>query len=380
MRVDGLVEQSPQGGPSCRCTPTLTEGHDVLALFTEGDELYAAMLAAIAAAHDRVWLETFIFADDEIGGRIAEAMAAKAREGVEVRLLIDAAGSGLRFSRRLERYLLTQGVDLRWFHRWRWRAPLRYNRRDHRKLLVVDDAVAYLGGFNIHRENSRSVYGETRWRDTHVCCSGALAVQAARLFDAFWRGNRRWTLPRATGTASVLMPNHTRLCRRQLRCAYAAMADEAQSTLWLTTPYFVPDHRTQAALMAAARRGRDVRVLVPCKGDVRLARWASHAGYAPLLQAGVRIFEYLPRVLHAKTAVADQAYAILGTANLDYRSVFLNYELNLITREPRLCQRLQDQFEKDLEHSVEVFASRWRARGWTEQLTEALGWMARRWL
>lgn len=371
---------SVQGGPSCRCTPSLTEGHDVLALFTEGDELYAAMLASIAGARDRVWLETFIFAEDEIGQRFVDAMTAKAREGVDVRLLIDAAGSALRFSRRLEQYLLAQGVTLRWFHRWNWRDPLRYNRRDHRKLLVVDTAVAYLGGFNIHRENSRSVYGETRWRDTHVSCGGELAAQAARLFDAFWRGNRRWTLPRTTGTASVLMPNHSRLCRRQLRCAYAAMANDAKSTVWLTTPYFVPDHRTQAALMSAARCGKDVRVLVPCKGDVRLARWASHAVYTPLLQAGVRIFEYLPRVLHAKTAVADQAYAILGTANLDYRSVFLNYELNLITREQQLCLRLQEQFEKDLEQSVEVFAVRWHARGWTAQVTEALGWMVRRWL
>jgi len=369
-----------QGELSCGCIPSLTEGYEALALFTEGDELYEAMLASIAGARDRVWLETFIFADDEIGQRFAEAMAAKAGEGVEVRLLIDAAGSTLRFSRRLEEYLLAQGVELRWFHRWRWRDPLRYNRRDHRKLLVVDDAEVYLGGFNIHRENARSIYGERRWRDTHVCCRGALAVQAGRLFDAFWRGNRRWALPRTAGTASVLMPNHSRHCRRQLRCAYAAMADEAKSTVWLTTPYFVPDHRTQAALMAAARRGKDVRVLVPRKGDVPLVRWASHAGYAPLLQAGVRIFEYLPRVLHAKTAIVDQAYAILGTANLDYRSFFLNYELNLISREPQLCLQLRQQFEKDLEQSEEVFASRWSTRGWSDQLTEAVGWMARRWL
>jgi len=370
----------PQDSRSCLCIPSLTDGPDALAVFTEGDALYEAMLASIASARHRVWLETFIFAGDEIGQRFAEAMAVKAAEGVQVRLLIDAAGSTLRFPRRLEDYLLAQGVELRWFHRWRWRDPLRYNRRDHRKLLVVDDTEAYLGGFNIHRENSRSIYGEQRWRDTHVCCHGALATQAGRLFDAFWRGNRRWALPRTAATASVLMPNHSRHCRRQLRCAYAAMANKAASSVWLTTPYFVPDHRTQAALMAAARRGKDVRVLVPRKGDVPLVRWASHAGYAPLLQAGVRIFEYLPRVLHAKTAIVDQAYAILGTANLDYRSFFLNYELNLISREPQLCQQLRQQFETDLEQSEEVFAGRWRTRGWSEQLTEAVGWLARRWL
>lgn len=123
----------------CSCIPALAAGPDEIELFAEGDLLYDAMLASIGAAHGRIWLETFIFADDEIGRHFAAALAAKARSGVEVRLLIDAAGSALWFSRRLERYLLTQGVTLHWFHRWRWRDPLRYNRRDHRKLLVIDE-------------------------------------------------------------------------------------------------------------------------------------------------------------------------------------------------------------------------------------------------
>lgn len=365
---------------ACRCYPALAEDDDTLDLFTEGDVLYDAMLASIAQARERIWLETFIFADDEIGERFAEAMVEKAREGVDVRLLIDAVGSATRLSRRLEQYLLTHGVNLRWFHRWSWRDPLRYNRRNHRKLLVVDDVEAYLGGFNIHRENCFSLYGESRWRDTHVRCRGRTAKQAARLFDAFWRGNRRWVLPRVASVASVLMPNYSRFCRLQLRCAYTAMSDEATSTVWLTTPYFVPDRRTQTALISAAQRGKDVRVLVPRKGDVRLARWASHAVYLRLLQGGVRIFEYLPRVLHAKTAVADENYAILGTANIDYRSMFFNYELNVITRAPNICRQLHAQFETDLEQSVEVFAGPWKARGWTEQFADAVGWMARRWL
>lgn len=379
MSVEPEGEIMTRIGP-CRCLPLLAESHETLEHFTEGDALYEAMLDSIAGARRRVWLETYIFADDEIGRRFAEALTERARAGLDVRLHIDAAGSALCFSSRLEHYLLTQGVQLRWFHRWRWREPLRYNRRNHRKLLVVDDSEAYLGGFNIHRENSRLIYGEQRWRDSHVQCRGALAVQAARLFDAFWRGNRRWALPRTAGTASVLMPNHTRLCRRQLHCAYAAMAEGAQSAIWVTTPYFVPDHRTQEALITAARRGRDVRVLVPRKGDVRLARWAARAAYAKLLRAGVRIFEYLPRVLHAKTAVVDEAYAVLGTANLDYRSFFLNYELNFITREPDVCRQLVEQFEKDLEESEEICAGRWATRPWTEHLTETVGWLARRWL
>lgn len=144
------------------CAPLLWPGDQPFQLFTEGDELYAAMLAAIAGAEREVTLESYIFADDEVGRRFAEALAERARAGVRVQVHLDAAGSLFWVSRRLERFLRTGGVALRWFHRWNWRQPLRYNQRNHRKLLVVDRHRAFLGGFNIHRESSRIHYGERR--------------------------------------------------------------------------------------------------------------------------------------------------------------------------------------------------------------------------
>jgi len=364
----------------CACSPEPAVGSDVIHLFTEGDQLFESMLAAIANARHEVWMETYIFADDEVGRRFAQALSERARAGVQVRLLVDAFGSLFQFYRSLGRGLKQAGVAVRHFHRWHWREPLQYNRRDHRKLLVIDGQEAFLGGFNIHRQSSQRYFGAARWRDTHTSFQGRLAQQAAELFDAFWHGDRH-RLPKEDASAgSVLVPNQSRACRRRLACIYDDFLGGANAQVCLTTPYFVPDHRTQKALLTAVKRGVEVRLLVPRTSDVRLARWAANAVYARLLDAGVKIFEYLPRMLHAKIAIVDGQWATLGTANLDYRSLFQNYELNLVSRDPDLCKRLQIQFESDLEESSAVCATRWRQRRWVPRLAELLGWSVRRWL
>lgn len=349
-------------------------------LFIEGDVLYAAMLESIAAARRSVRMESYIFAADEIGWRFAQALAERAGAGVDVRLHLDAAGARGASSGALERYLVEHGVRVKRFHRWDWRRPLRYNRRNHRKLLVIDERLAYAGGFNIHRQSSREFFGARRWRDTHAAFSGDLAAGASALFDAFWRGHRRW-MPARSGTgAARLIPNSSRACRRLIHCLYSEAFASARERIYLSTPYFVPDLRTQRGLAAAARRGVDVRLLVPQASDVPVASWAAQAVYAALIAAGVRVFEYTPRMLHAKTAVVDGSWAALGTANLDYRSFFVNYELVLALREPRLCARLEQHFLEDLGQSVPIGAQAWERRPWARRLLESLGSALRRWL
>jgi cardiolipin synthase len=142
----------------------------------------------------------------------------------------------------------------------------------------------------------------------------------------------------------------------------------------------VPDHRTQNELVPAARRGVDVRLLLPGKSDVRITRWAARAAYDKLLRAGVRIFEYQPRVLHAKTAVVDGVLSTMGTANLDYRSLFVNYELNLFSANGTLAGALEAQFLADVAQSEEITSTHWAQRPWTGVLAESVGWIARRWL
>lgn len=367
-------------GPSCsrrgRCEPLLWPGHVAAELYTEGDVLYAAMLAAIAGAQREILLESYIFAGDEVGRSFAEALADRARAGVLVCVHVDAAGSLFWAGRWLDRFLRDAGVEVRWFHRWQWSRPLRYNQRNHRKLLVVDGQRAFLGGFNIHRENSRMHYGERRWRDSHVAVTGALAGQARAAFRALWN-DRHWSPTVAEDPPSaVIMPNRSPGCRHQLRCIFTAMFASARRRIDLTTPYFAPDEWTQRALGAAAGRGVQVRLLVPHQGDIAPVRWIARRIYTRMQCRGVRVFGYRPRPLHAKTVTIDGSWASIGTANLDYRSLFVNHELNLCAR----SAALEAQFETDLGDAEAFAAADWPRGSVGSRLLSPVAWAARRWL
>ncbi|EAR20567.1 phospholipase D-like domain-containing protein [Nitrococcus mobilis] len=349
-------------------------------VYIEGDELYHAMLSAIRSARRSISLETYIYADDAVGRRFSRALAERAESGVKVRLLVDAFGSLGCFPRRTEKELRVAGVQVRRFHRWQWRHPLRYNRRNHRKLLVIDRHYAFLGGFNIHEQSSRVHTGSERWRDTHVHFEGALAREAEALFDLFWYQRWRYHHALRLPATDVLASNHNSYTRQRLRYFVDDILESARLRLWVSTPYFVPDQHMQRRLIRAAQRGVDVRMLVPHKSDVQLTRWASCAVYAKLLDEGVRIFEYLPRMLHAKIVLADGEWCMVGTSNLDYRSSRHNYELNLISADPALCRELEEHFRRDLQGSAEVHHRGWAARPLFQRLVETIGWLIRGWL
>lgn len=244
----------------------------------------------------------------------------------------------------------------------------------------MDDEQVFLGGFNIHRENSRSLYGEARWRDTHLLAGKKLAVEAGRQFDAVWDGRQEFMDTRITGESAVVISNIFRNCRRRFRCMYWDRITNAKANVYLTTPYFVPDWKTLHRLASAARQGIDVRLLVPCKSDVPIVQWAAHAVYAGLLEAGVRIYEYLPRPLHAKTAVIDGEWSIVGSSNLDYRSFGINYEISIVARDPILAGRLTEQFLHDLEESEEIVPATWAKRSGSQRFYEWIGRAVQRWL
>ncbi|MDQ7073280.1 MAG: phospholipase D-like domain-containing protein [Gammaproteobacteria bacterium] len=367
------------GSNTCDLLPSLKPGNDDIQIFIEGDELFDAMIRAINNAQHQVLMETYIFADDEVGQLFVKALSEKAKSGVQVYLLVDALGSLFQFYRSIAAELNSAGVHVQHFQPWNWRKPLHYNRRDHRKLLVIDEEQAFLGGFNIHRQSSLRYFGIKRWRDTHVSFNGQLAKKATAMFNAFWDGERYQDF-NTTATTTELITNHNRRCRHHLACIYNDLIESAEQTIYLTTPYFIPNHRIQNALILAAERGVDVSLLVPFNSDVRLARWASNAVYARLLDSGIKIFEYFPRMLHAKIIVVDQQYAMLGTANLDYRSLLQNYELNLISRDLEFCRQLHLQFKHDLDESKLVSNQHWKKRRWFSRLTEYLGWSIRHWL
>lgn len=347
-------------------------------LHSEGDALYAAMLEDIAAAQEIVRLETYIFACDEIGQRFIDALVERARSGVRVYFRIDAAGSFGQVSRAVSRRLREAGVRFRRWRRWSWRQPFTVHRRNHRKLLVIDRRCVYLGGFNIHRECSREHYGEARWMDLHVRLTGPVVGDAALLFDNDGRIPARWRSRSRRGR--YLLPNKTGRLRALLHRVFHRAFARAERRVWLTTPYFVPDSRTQRELCAAVQRGVDVRLLVPGKSDVPITQWAGRAAYSRLLDAGVRIFEFRPRVLHAKTLLVDECWSTVGTANIDYRSFFINDEVNAVFEDPAVNAVLAARFLSDLDESREVRLRPWRRRRWFNWFPEMIGYLARRWL
>lgn len=349
--------------------------------FIEGDALYESMLADIRTAQRSVRLETYIYAADEIGQAFAEALIERAKAGCAVRLRIDALGSYDTMNAQLATTLEQGGVLLEWCRRWSWRRPFEFHRRNHRKLLIVDQHCCYLGGFNLHRQCSRRAFGQERWRDTHVRISGPLVEHAIAAFDEYDRMPLRRTSWRELRSADgYLVPNLGLARRFLLHQLLRRLFRGAQARIWLATPYFVPPAGIQRALVRAARRGVDVRVLVPRRSDVIMAQWASRAAYARLLAGGVRIYEYLPRMLHAKTAVIDAHWSMVGTANLDYRSLFINDELVLLSAQPALNAGLVGDFEADLVQSEQISASARPRRFGLNWISELIGWMARRWL
>jgi len=360
--------------------PPLDSRLDEFAVFTDGDELYADMLWHIRNARNSVRLESYIFENDAIGSEFIEACCERAQAGVDVRLHLDALGSlALSISDAPDR-LQAAGVQLRWFNPARLFRLFKLNRRNHRKLLVIDERIAWLGGFNIHDESSRRYSGTECWRDTQVRIEGPLARVAADFFDHLWQGRRSWRAAFDTDGDAFLVSNHNLRQQHRLRRLLKHRMRNAEKRIWLTTPYFMPDHGTQQAMARAARRGVDVRLLVPFKTDRPVTQWAARAAYSQLLNAGVRIYEFRPRLLHAKTAIVDDSWCTVGTANIDYRSFYVNFELNLISDRDDLAEILSRNFTDDLRVSREVTGEAWRRRSLTARFPEIIGWVARKFL
>jgi cardiolipin synthase len=335
-----------------------------LDLYADGDACYEAILAAIGQARGHVHAEYYIFEPDRTGGHFRDALAAAARRGVDVKLLADAAGSS-RLSRRFLAPLLEAGGRFAWFN------PVLHRRlgqrianfRTHRKIVVVDGLVGFTGGMNVCDDHSRAARGEAAWRDTHLRLEGSAVhgLQATFLENwAFatrqegWTGSldelrRRYFPDDAGGGQPVqIVASGPDQATPAIHAVYFAAIAGARSRLWVTTPYFVPDEPLAAALASAARRGVDVRLLLPVATDSTLVDAAGRTFHDELLAAGARIHLYGPPMIHAKTCVVDDELAIVGTANLDNRSMRLNFEVVAAVYGGPLLEALADRFEADL--------------------------------
>lgn len=340
------------------------------------------MLAAIALATDSIRLESYIIADDAIGQRFALALSDAAGRGVHVRVQADAAGSLFEAGKGFFRALETAGISVRMFHRWSWRRPSRYNRRNHYKLLIVDESVLYVGGFNLHAASSARVTGARRWRDTHARITAPAVIrQGITLFEMLWHRRRRsGALDSNPGNPLNLVTNRGFRQKSLLRASFRSAVAGARSRIRITTPYFSPDALTRRHLFAAAARGVEISLLLPGISDQPIPQLAARHIYHRLLGAGMAIHEYRPRMLHAKTMTVDGEWASVGTANFDYRSFFDNHEINLVARSRGICERLDAQFDRDLASAEPINSAHLYQASLAQRLLGPLAWGLRRWL
>jgi cardiolipin synthase len=354
----------------------ILEGNRVRAFF-RGPETFDAMRAAVDAAREEVLVESYIFKGDATGRSFLETLGRAVGRGVKVRVLADAFGS-MTTQRAFWKEMRARGIEVRLFNPL-FPHLLLQPFRDHRKILVVDGRTAFTGGMNIGDEygSSLSPHGGP-WRDTHVRVDGPAAWGMAIVFTEAWHaaGGSPIVLeplaPETGGVAILVLDSRPFRGTGEIASALAAIAAAARRRLWITNAYFAPRWRAIERLGEAARRGVDVRFLLPGRSDVPLVRHAGHGYYAALLERGVRIFEYQPAVLHAKTLVADDFVSLAGSSNLDFRSFHFNAECNIVMLDEETGRAFSAKFEEDLEGSVEVTAADWPRRSFFHRAGDAL--------
>jgi cardiolipin synthase len=336
-----------------------------VALLRDATENYPAWLEAIAAARRRIFFESYIFADDDVGRTFVDALEQRARQGVKVRVLYDWLGT--QRSRKLWAGLRAAGGEVRAFNPPRLDSPFGWISRDHRKTIAVDGQVGFVSGLCVSaRWLGKPSKGIEPWRDTGIEIRGPAV---ADLEDAF---ARVWAATGAPLADEELQHVHdgpgvgdvpVRVVATAPSMAGLFRLDQliaalARERLWLTDAYFVGLTPYVQALCAAARDGVDVRLLVPGASDIPVLSPLSRAGYRPLLEAGVRVFEWRGSMLHAKTAVADGRWARVGSTNLNMASFWANYELDVAIEDERVAGLVADMYEKDLERATEIVLAR----------------------
>jgi cardiolipin synthase A/B len=349
-----------------------------LALYVRGKDLFPAMEAAIEKASVSVHLETYILGSDRTGRAFAELLAQKARTGVRVRVIYDSIGS-IDLDPTLETLMRNAGVQVLEYHPVApWRPRWAWNRRDHRKILVCDGRVGFVGGMNLNDENAPADLGGGDWRDAHARVEGPAARDLDLLFRDVWSAQTgRWfeTAGDAAthGLARVKIAANQELINRfVIREAYVNALTASREQVSIANAYFIPDWRIRRALARAARRGVDVRVMVPGRSDSSAVWHAMRARYDSLLTRGVRIFEWQGPMMHAKAVVVDRLWASVGTYNLDHRSLQHNLEVNVNVLDRAFAGELADQFELGLKGSREITLAEWRRRPLIERIRERL--------
>lgn len=378
-----------------------------LTLFFNTETQIELMLADIRSATQRVWLETYIFLGDRVGQMIATALQERALAGVDVRVHYDAVGC-LVTPRRFFAELETAGVHLHCFHS-AWESLQRFaffkmfNRRNHRKLLVIDDQVAYFGGMNIvdhacetpgeSPKRSRMAIG---WRDVHVRLQGTLQHEFAASFELSWRRARRddyQPIEPRLPLRSILNcdePAETEWLRffdsgpgpRSDRSArvFTRLLNTARQRVTFSMAYFLPVGRVRRALFRCSKRGVATQIVLPAQTDMPLIQRATRYFYQVLLSRKFEIYERAEWMLHTKLLIVDDEYVVLGSSNFDIRSLWINWEFFALIRSKRLAAVLSEVIAREIQSSRRITRSHWRTQSWWQRWLDRCAWSLRLWL
>ena len=356
--------------------PPIIEGNKVEVLLN-GDQIFPSMLEAIRGAKTSITFETYIYWSGTIGHEFSQALAERARAGVKVHVMLDFIGS-IKMDDESMQAMRDAGVQLQRYHKPAWWKLARLNNRTHRKLLIVDGVVGFTGGVGIADQWRGNAQDEDHWRDTHFRVEGPVVGQMQAVFTDNWTKATGVVLdgpdyfpplsPKGPIPAQMFSSSPTG-GSASMHLMYLMAITAARQSILLSASYFVPDELAIRALVAAAKRGVDVRIITPGKEiDSEVVRIASRERWGPLLEAGIQIAEYQPTMYHVKALIVDDMMVSVGSTNFDNRSFSINDEANLNLLDPAFAHAQRVVFEDDWKRARPITLQAWRERPWTEKL------------
>jgi len=348
-----------------------------------GENFYKAELQAISDAQHNVNVEAYVFQRGEVARRMIDALAERARAGVKVKLVIDALGSFAN-SKEYFKPLTDAGGQVNWYHPLRWYNWDRANNRTHRELIVIDGRKAFIGGAGIADHWLNDKDGKKRWRDTMVLVEGPAVGALQGTFVENWLeasgevicGTDYFPLLEGEGKSPAMVVNSTASegGSTRARVLFQTLLASAKSSIYMSSPYFLPDSDARDELIRAVKRGVSVKIITPGKrSDHAVTRSSSRRLYGDLLQNGIQIYEYQPTMIHAKILIVDGKWSVVGSTNMDNRSFELNDEVNVAAFDGEMSRRLTEDFMNDLQSSRPISYDEWKRRPVLERVTESFG-------
>ena len=364
---------------------SIMSGNRVELLFN-GDQIFPAMLEAIRSAQKSITYQQYLYEDGAIAHEMADAFAERCRAGVQVKILLDSLGSN-NLPQDIPDLWKKSGCQLEWFERikvFQFVTPwelLNYNHRSHRRLLVIDGKIGFTGGHGVSDAWTGNGRTPEHWRQTDVRVEGPIVQQLQAAFVESWRR----TTGNVLGDSSYFpaLDLQGKVYAQIVKSSplggsfgsyllFLLSITSAQKSIHIANPYFFPDDRIEEALINAVKRGVKVVVLTPEKGDHAATSSASRNGFGPYLLGGVEIYEYQPALMHTKAMVVDGVWATVGSANLDYRSLAINEELNLVVYDVGFAAQLEQSFQEDLKYSEKLTYEAWSSRPFSEKILEMI--------